>query len=105
MRVAAAVKLSDEQREQLEKQARARSVSVRLAQRSKMILLAALGAPDLKIAAELGVCARPWPVGAVGFCGRGWRASRKMRRVLAATTDLRQAGAADRPHDYPRQTK
>ena len=55
MRVAAAVKLSDEQREQLEKQARARSVSVRLAQRSKMILLAALGAPDLKIAAELGV--------------------------------------------------
>ncbi len=55
MRVAAAVKLSDEQREQLEKQARARSVSVRLAQRSKMILLAAAGTPDLKIAAELGV--------------------------------------------------
>jgi transposase len=55
MRVAAEVKLSDEQREQLEKQARARSVSVRLAQRSKMILLAAEGIPDLKIAAELGV--------------------------------------------------
>jgi len=55
MRVAAAVKLSDEQQEQLEKQARARSVSVRLAQRSKMILLAAVGTPDLKIAAELGV--------------------------------------------------
>jgi len=55
MRIAAAVKLSDEQRQQLEKQARARSVSVRLAQRSKMILLAAAGLPDLKIAAELGV--------------------------------------------------
>jgi transposase len=55
MRVAAAVKLSDEQRQQLEKQARARRVSVRLAQRSKMILLAAVGFPDLKIAAELGV--------------------------------------------------
>jgi transposase len=55
MRVAAEVKLSDEQREQLEKQARARSVSVRLAQRSKMILLAAEGIPDLKIAAALGV--------------------------------------------------
>jgi hypothetical protein len=41
MRVAAAVELTDEQRQQLEKQARARSVSVRLAQRSKMILLAA----------------------------------------------------------------
>ena len=55
MRVAAEIKLSDGQREQLEKQARARSVSVRLAQRSKMILLAAEGIPDLKIAAELGV--------------------------------------------------
>ncbi len=55
MRVAAAIKLSDEQREQLEKQARGRSVSVRLAQRSKMILLAATGLSDLKIGAELGV--------------------------------------------------
>ena len=49
MRVAAEIKLSDEQQEQLEKQARARSVSVRLAQRSKMMLLAAEGIPDLKI--------------------------------------------------------
>jgi len=55
MRVAAAVKLSNEQQQQLEKQARARSVSVRLAQRSKMILLAATGLSDIKIAAELGV--------------------------------------------------
>jgi FixJ family two-component response regulator len=55
MRVAAEVKLSDEEREQLEKQARARSVTVGLAQRSKMILMAAAGLPDLKIAAELGV--------------------------------------------------
>ena len=55
MRVAAVIKLSDEQREQLEKQARARSATVRLAQRSKMILMAAAGLPDLRIAAELGV--------------------------------------------------
>src|SRR5215208_95228 len=55
MRVAAAVELSDEERQQLEKQARARSVSVRLAQRSKMILLAATGLSDLKIGVELGV--------------------------------------------------
>src|SRR6266542_4508168 len=55
MRIAAAVKLSDEQRRQLQKQARGRSVSVRLAQRSKMILLAAAGFSDSKIAAELGV--------------------------------------------------
>ncbi len=55
MRVAAAVELTDEQRQQLEKQARARSVSVRLAQRSKMILLAAAGWSDRKIGTELGV--------------------------------------------------
>jgi transposase len=55
MRIAAAVELSDEQRRQLEKRARARSVSVRVAQRSKIILLAAVGLSDLKIGAELGV--------------------------------------------------
>ena len=55
MRIAAAIELSDEQRQQLEKQARARSVSVRLAQRSKMILLAAAGLSDSRIGAELGV--------------------------------------------------
>jgi hypothetical protein len=54
MRIAAAIELSDEQRQQLEKQARARSVSVRVAQRSKMILLAATGLSDLKIGAGLG---------------------------------------------------
>jgi hypothetical protein len=55
MRVAATIELKNEQREQLEKQARARSVSVRLAQRSKMILLAAAGWSDRKIGTELGV--------------------------------------------------
>ena len=55
MRSAAAIELSEEQRQQLEKRARARSVSVRVAQRSKMILLAAAGLSDLKIGAELGV--------------------------------------------------
>ena len=39
----------------MEKQARARSVSVRLAQRSKMILLAAGGLSDRKIGTELRV--------------------------------------------------
>ena len=55
MRIAAEVKLSDEQREQLEKLARGRRTTVRLAQRSQMMLLAAAGIPDLKIAVELGV--------------------------------------------------
>jgi transposase len=55
MRIAASIELSDEQPQQLEKRARARSVSVRVAQRSKMILLAATGMSDSKIGAELGV--------------------------------------------------
>src|SRR5215470_11690343 len=55
MRVAAAVKLSDEQRKQLEKLARGRSTTVRLAQRSKMMLMADEGMQDLHIAAQLGV--------------------------------------------------
>lgn len=55
MRVAAEVKLSTDQREQLEKLSRARTTSVRLAQRSKMILMAAEGLSDLRIASELGV--------------------------------------------------
>src|SRR5260370_12449236 len=77
MRVAAAVKLSDEQQQQLEKQARARSVSVRLAQRSKMILLAATGLSDLKIAAALGVKRQTvarWPS---RFIGQGLRGIKK----------------------------
>lgn len=55
MRVALTVKLSNEQRSQLEKLARGRRTSVRLAQRSRMILLAADGLSDLKIAADTGV--------------------------------------------------
>ncbi len=55
MRVAAEVKLSNDEREQLEKLSRARTATVRLAQRSKMIVMAAAGIPDLKIAVELGV--------------------------------------------------
>src|SRR5467141_2642553 len=41
MRVAPEVKLSDEQRQELEKRARGRTVTVRAAQRAKMILMAA----------------------------------------------------------------
>ena len=85
MRVAAEVKLSDEQREQLEKQARARSVSVRLAQRSKMILLAAEGITDLKIAAELGVARQTVARWRRRFSVGGWRALRKTLLVRGAS--------------------
>ncbi len=55
MRVAAEVKLSIEQQQELEKLARGRTVTVRLAQRAKMILMAASGLTDSAIAEELGV--------------------------------------------------
>ena len=55
MRVAPEVKLSNEQRQELEKLARGRTVTVRLAQRAKMILMAANGLTDSAIGEELGV--------------------------------------------------
>src|SRR5262249_61862099 len=55
MRVARGVKLSDTQRELLERVARARTSSVRFAARAKMILMAADGLTDQLIAKELGV--------------------------------------------------
>ena len=55
MRVAPEVKLSNEQRRELEKLARGRTVTVRSAQRAKMILMAASGLTDSAIGAELGV--------------------------------------------------
>src|SRR6266849_432042 len=55
MRVAPEVKLSNEQRQELEKLARGRTVTVRSAQRAKMILMAASGLTDSAIGEELGV--------------------------------------------------
>ena len=55
MRVAPEVKLSDEQRQELEKLARGRTVTVRAAQRAKMILMAASGLTDSAIGEALGV--------------------------------------------------
>src|SRR5260370_6163949 len=77
MGVAAAVKLSDEQQQKLEKQARARSVRVGLAQRWKMILLAATGLSDLKIAAALGVKRQTVARGRSRFIGQGLRGIEK----------------------------
>ena len=55
MRVAPEVKLLNEQRQELEKLARGRTVTVRSVQRAKMILMAASGLTDSAIAGELGV--------------------------------------------------
>jgi len=55
MRVAKEITLSDEERSKLEKLAGGRKTSVRMALRSKMILLAAEGQQDKEIATALGV--------------------------------------------------
>jgi transposase len=55
MRVARPVCLSDAQRDQLRSIASSRTVSVRFAQRAKMILLADQGLQDKQIAADVGV--------------------------------------------------
>ncbi|MFP3559490.1 IS630 family transposase [Paraburkholderia sp. SIMBA_049] len=55
MRIAAKVELSEAQRERLETWATGRRVPVRLAERAKMILLAAQGKTDKEIGADLGI--------------------------------------------------
>jgi transposase len=55
MRVAPLISLTDEQKAKLLAAANARSVSVRFAQRARMILLAGEGKQDIEIAAELSV--------------------------------------------------
>ena len=54
MRIAVAISLTEEQREQLERYARGRSVSVRLALRARIILLAASGLENQGIAQQAG---------------------------------------------------
>jgi transposase len=55
MRVASAVGLSEEERAKLNRFARSKSCSVRLAERSRIVLLAADGLQDKDIAEELGI--------------------------------------------------
>ncbi len=55
MRVARKIELPEEVREELERHARSRTTTVRLAARAKMILMAAEGKQDQEIAEELGV--------------------------------------------------
>jgi transposase len=58
MRVASAIALSIETRRQLEKQMRGRSTPVRVAQRSRIVLLAGDGLQNKQIAAQMGVTPR-----------------------------------------------
>jgi transposase len=55
MRIAPGVELSDAQRKQLETWATGRTIPVRLAERARMILLAAQGQTDKEIGVQLGI--------------------------------------------------
>src|ERR1700691_3662155 len=57
MRVAPPIDLTPEQQEALEQCARARSLSVRLVERARIVLLAAAGKQDKEVAEELGITA------------------------------------------------
>jgi transposase len=57
MRVARPIVLNPEQKEVLEQCARARSLSVRLVERARIVLLVAAGKQDKEVAAELGITA------------------------------------------------
>jgi pyruvate/2-oxoglutarate dehydrogenase complex dihydrolipoamide dehydrogenase (E3) component len=58
MRVAQEISLDEQSRQQLERQARGRSVAVRVAVRSRIVLLAADGLQDKQIAEQLNVSTR-----------------------------------------------
>jgi transposase len=58
MRVAPAIVLSDEIRLRLEKPARGRSTPVRVAQRSRIVLLAGKGLQNKKIAMQMNIAPR-----------------------------------------------
>jgi len=57
MRIAPPIRLTSEQQEALKQCARARSLSVRLVERARMVLLAA-GKQDKDVPAELGITAQ-----------------------------------------------
>ena len=57
MRVAPTVSLTDDQRQELERWARGRSVEHRLVMRAKIVLLAAAGKQNKDIGVELGLSA------------------------------------------------
>jgi len=83
MKVAVAIVLSAEEREELEKLARGRKVAVRVAERAKIVLLAAEGKQNQEIAKICGVTRRT-----VGV----WRRRFAEKRVTGLLKDAPRAG-------------
>ncbi len=106
MRVAPPIVLTPEQQEALEQCARARSLSVRLVERARIVLLAAAGKQDKDVAGELGITAQKaarWrkrflALGMVGLEKDAPRPGRapsisaaKVKRVIQKTTQEKPA--------------
>ena len=77
MRRAAAIKLSEDDRRELERLARRRTTEVRLAERARIVLLAAAGRKNVEIAAEIGLGRVAVGVWRVRFAAGGLPAIRK----------------------------
>src|SRR6202795_3561357 len=108
MRIAPAITLSAEERTRLESQARSRSLPVRVAERARIVLLAASGQPDKEIAAVMAVTPKKvsrWrkrflALGVAGLQKDAHRPGRKptigtrlTKRVVTMTTRQQPANA------------
>ncbi len=108
MRIAPAITLSPEQRTLLESQARSRSLPVRVAERARIVLLAAAGQQDKEIAAGMAITPKKvarWrkrflALGVAGLEKDAPRPGRKptigarlMKRVVTMTTRQKPANA------------
>src|ERR1700727_846476 len=113
MRIAPAITLSPEQRTLLESQARSRSLPVRVAERARIVLVAASGTPGKEIEAVMAVTAKKvsrWrkrflALGVAGLQTDSPRPGRKptigtrlTKRVVTMTTRQQPANATHWSH-------
>ena len=77
MRVAVDIELETQERQLLERLSVSRSTSVRLAERSRIVLLAAQGKTNGKIAEALGISRQRQGAGAIVTISLVWMVSRK----------------------------
>jgi FixJ family two-component response regulator len=93
MRVAPPIDLTPEQKEALEQCLRARSLSIRLVERARIVLLAAAGKQDKDVAADLGISAQ------AVVCARAWH--RPLVAGSGSTLDADAAPGTDRSRFHP----
>ncbi len=107
MRVALKVLLTDPQRRELSALSRGRTVQVRVAQRARIVLRAAEGWQDMRIAGELGCgreCVAQWrrrflASGVAGLLKDRPRGGRPATRRSAATSEILRLTTQERPKE------